>query len=407
MLSWPSPALRLPTRAREGGDTQLGRRARPAPPDSARGPPAAGRAGVDHPGHAGLRVGLVTMASTPSGPRQARTLPPTRTAIAAGELGRTQYRAQGHDNRIHDGLQRAGPATCADHLLQPGDARGYPALCGAPSGTAGEAADSNLLERPRRGHLGSTEPSRVVGVILGSRTTAALARPPSGSSTNPAPRSGGGSDARRTTAPSQQFMVSPSTSHRNADTGSPLNSATAIRNIPAGAIGGPGGVEERSRGTGEASTLCRWRPAVSRRPADLPRPLRGPMVPRRCANRTLRRVLDRIPARMVASPRLRSSRRVVVSCGAMILGGCPVPLTRELRRHNIRPLHGGCTTRYVTLQARASRSKPTAAAAARAGIIGTRGRGQRGTGQPRPGQGDGSVKQLGTAVNTAIACDRH
>ena len=25
----------------------------------------------------------------------------------------------------------------------------------------------------------------------------------------------------------------------------------------------------------------------------------------------------------------------------------------------------------------------------------------------RPGQGDGSVKQLGTAVNTAIACDRH
>jgi SRSO17 transposase len=73
-----------PERAR--GTRQPDRRARPATADRARGPPAAGRAGVDHPGHAGLRAGLVTMAPTPSGPRQARTLPPPRKTSAAGVL---------------------------------------------------------------------------------------------------------------------------------------------------------------------------------------------------------------------------------------------------------------------------------------------------------------------------------
>ena len=63
------------------------RRARSAPADGARGPPAAGGAGVDHPGQARLRAGLVQVAPTPSGPSKARTLPPSRTASAAGVLG--------------------------------------------------------------------------------------------------------------------------------------------------------------------------------------------------------------------------------------------------------------------------------------------------------------------------------
>jgi SRSO17 transposase len=65
------------------------RRARSAPADGARGPPAAGGAGVDHPGQARLRAGLVQVAPTPSGPSKARTLPPSRTASAAGVLGRS------------------------------------------------------------------------------------------------------------------------------------------------------------------------------------------------------------------------------------------------------------------------------------------------------------------------------
>jgi dsRNA-specific ribonuclease len=43
---------------------------------------------VGHSGQAGLRAGLVQVASTPSGPCQARTLPPPRTASAAGVLGK-------------------------------------------------------------------------------------------------------------------------------------------------------------------------------------------------------------------------------------------------------------------------------------------------------------------------------
>jgi DDE superfamily endonuclease len=44
-------------------------------------------AGVGYSGHAGLGAGLVAVAPTPSGPCQARTLPPTRAASAAGALG--------------------------------------------------------------------------------------------------------------------------------------------------------------------------------------------------------------------------------------------------------------------------------------------------------------------------------
>jgi hypothetical protein len=86
MHSWPSSAPRPPVPSGQKGTRQPKRRARPASPDGARDPPAAGRAGVDHPGQAGLCAGLVTVASTPSGPRQARTLPPTRKPSAAGVL---------------------------------------------------------------------------------------------------------------------------------------------------------------------------------------------------------------------------------------------------------------------------------------------------------------------------------
>jgi hypothetical protein len=44
------------------------RRARPAAADRARGPPAAGGAGMDHPGPAELGAGLVQVAAAPSGP---------------------------------------------------------------------------------------------------------------------------------------------------------------------------------------------------------------------------------------------------------------------------------------------------------------------------------------------------
>ena len=87
MRSWPSPVPRPPAPSAQRGTPQPERRARPGAPDGARGPPAAGRAGVGHSGQAGLRAGLVQVASTPSGPCQARTLPPPRTASAAGVLG--------------------------------------------------------------------------------------------------------------------------------------------------------------------------------------------------------------------------------------------------------------------------------------------------------------------------------
>jgi hypothetical protein len=64
---------------------------RPGPKGSAtrrcaRGPPAAGRPGVDHTHPARLRPGLDTMASPPPGSRPTRTLPTARTTSAAGLL---------------------------------------------------------------------------------------------------------------------------------------------------------------------------------------------------------------------------------------------------------------------------------------------------------------------------------
>src|SRR4029450_829273 len=47
----------------------------PATVDRARGLPPAGRAGLDGPGRARLRAGVVQVAPPPAGPRQARTLP--------------------------------------------------------------------------------------------------------------------------------------------------------------------------------------------------------------------------------------------------------------------------------------------------------------------------------------------
>jgi hypothetical protein len=86
MRSWPSPAPRPPAPSAQRGPRRPERRARPGPPDGSRGSPAAGGAGVVGSSPAGLRAGLVTVAPTPSGPREARTLPPTRTPSAAGVL---------------------------------------------------------------------------------------------------------------------------------------------------------------------------------------------------------------------------------------------------------------------------------------------------------------------------------
>ena len=82
--SWSSPAP-MPTAAtRQRGTPRPDRRARPGPADRPRGPPLAGRAGVDHAGPARLRAGLVTMAAPPPGPGPTRPLPATTAATAAG-----------------------------------------------------------------------------------------------------------------------------------------------------------------------------------------------------------------------------------------------------------------------------------------------------------------------------------
>jgi hypothetical protein len=89
---WPSPAPRPPAPSGHRGTRQPERRPRAAAADRARGPPAAGGAGVGHPGQARLRAGLVQVASTPSGPCQARTLPPSRKASGAGVPVRLRLR---------------------------------------------------------------------------------------------------------------------------------------------------------------------------------------------------------------------------------------------------------------------------------------------------------------------------
>src|SRR5829696_7416060 len=84
MPSWSSPAPRPP--AAQRGMRPPDQPARPAPAERARGPPAAGRPGLDNPHLAWLRARLVTMASTPSGPRPTSTLPASPTAPGAGVL---------------------------------------------------------------------------------------------------------------------------------------------------------------------------------------------------------------------------------------------------------------------------------------------------------------------------------
>ena len=85
MPSWSSPAPRPPAPAQRGMQ-RPDQPARPPPAHRARGPPAAGRPGVDDTHRAWLRAGLVTLAAPPPGPRPTRTLPTTRTASAAGVL---------------------------------------------------------------------------------------------------------------------------------------------------------------------------------------------------------------------------------------------------------------------------------------------------------------------------------
>ena len=79
--SWPSPAPRPAAPSGQRGTRRRERRARPAAADRARGPPAAGGAGVDHPGPAGLGAGLVQVAAAPSGPGPPCPLPATRIAL--------------------------------------------------------------------------------------------------------------------------------------------------------------------------------------------------------------------------------------------------------------------------------------------------------------------------------------
>src|SRR6185437_15180846 len=88
----------------------------------------------------------------------------------------------------------------------------------------------------------------------------------------------------------QQFMVSPNDTQRNADTGSPSISATPNRSIPAGAMvdqaasknDAGGGDKPQGRAV---ATSDEWNTERSAKPPS------RTIMPRRCANRTLRRVL--------------------------------------------------------------------------------------------------------------------
>ena len=86
--SWSSPAPRPPPATEQRGCGRLEQPARPTPAHPPRGPPTADCPGVDDTPPARLRLGLVTMAAPPPGPRSPRTLPTTRTATAAGVLTR-------------------------------------------------------------------------------------------------------------------------------------------------------------------------------------------------------------------------------------------------------------------------------------------------------------------------------
>jgi hypothetical protein len=85
MPSWSSPAPRPPVAAQRGMRPP-DQPTRPPPADRARGPPAAGRPGVDDTYPAWLGAGLVTLAPPPPDPRPPGTLSTTRTASGAGVL---------------------------------------------------------------------------------------------------------------------------------------------------------------------------------------------------------------------------------------------------------------------------------------------------------------------------------
>src|SRR4029450_9472842 len=112
--SWSSPAPRPPAATAQRGTRRPDRGARPAPADRSRGPPPAGGPGVDSTGPAEPGAGLVTLATTPSGPSATRTLPATRTASAAGVLAAVfvrQATCLGLAETRRGGLEgRPGPA---------------------------------------------------------------------------------------------------------------------------------------------------------------------------------------------------------------------------------------------------------------------------------------------------------
>jgi hypothetical protein len=87
MPSWSSPAPRPPLATAQRGTRRPDQPARPAATHGARGPPAAGRPGLDGTDPAWLRAGLVQVAALPPGKRPTRTRPTTRTTSAAGVTG--------------------------------------------------------------------------------------------------------------------------------------------------------------------------------------------------------------------------------------------------------------------------------------------------------------------------------
>jgi hypothetical protein len=82
---------------------------RSAAADGSRGPPAAGRAGLDKTGRAWLGAGLVAMAPSPSGPSATGTLPAPRKQLGWGVRCSPQST---HRERGHRQPATPGPGGC-------------------------------------------------------------------------------------------------------------------------------------------------------------------------------------------------------------------------------------------------------------------------------------------------------
>ena len=135
-------------------------------------------------------------------------------------------------------------------------------------------------------------------------------------------------------------MVSPYTTQRNADTGSPSTSATAIRSIPAGAMVVQAASKNEAGGGGEAATssgggqqriedrqVSRASLADDRAPS-----LRQPHVAPGAFS-------HRGPQRRLALAQVQYIRRGVV--WRHDLGRGPVPVPEQMGRHDLRAPPGG------------------------------------------------------------------